>query len=158
MPVKTHLEITIDLTWPSLLPRSYVPGQKQKIEVYRRLARIRRLERLEDFRTELRDRFGAPPEVAEWLLRLAEVRLIAARWQVASIHLEKQSEIDIGPTDLVLNYRSARLIQRLAARSAGRRRVVDAQSAYLRLHADETDAAALFTLLKHLLRFPERRL
>src|SRR5436305_7678472 len=77
MPVKTHLEITIDLPWPALLPRSYVSGQKQKIEVYRRLARIRRLERLEDFRQELRDRFGPVPEIAEWLLRLAELRLLA---------------------------------------------------------------------------------
>ena len=36
---------------------------------------VRRLERLEDFRTELRDRFGPPPEAVEWLLRLAQLRL-----------------------------------------------------------------------------------
>src|SRR5205823_4678709 len=42
MPVKTHLEVTVDLPWPSVLPRDYVPGQKQKIEVYRRLSRVRR--------------------------------------------------------------------------------------------------------------------
>src|SRR5262245_41403616 len=100
MPVKTHLEITIDLTWPSLLPRSYVPGQKQKIEVYRRLARIRRLERLEDFRGELRDRFGPIPEPAEWLLRLAELRILATRWQIASIHLEGKNLTPFEPNYL----------------------------------------------------------
>ncbi len=57
MPVKTHLEVTLDLPWPAVLPREYVPGQKQKIEVYRRLARIRRLERLG----------GLPPRVARSL-------------------------------------------------------------------------------------------
>src|SRR5213078_4475191 len=41
MPVKTHQEVTIALPWPAILPRDYVPGQKQKIEVYRRLARLR---------------------------------------------------------------------------------------------------------------------
>ena len=67
----------VDLPWPAYLPRDYVPGQKLRIEVYRRLARVRRLDRLEDFRQELRDRFGPLPEPAEWLLRLAELRLLA---------------------------------------------------------------------------------
>jgi transcription-repair coupling factor (superfamily II helicase) len=152
------LEVTIDLPWPAYLPRDYVPGQRLRIEVYRRLARIRRLDRLEDFRGELRDRFGQPPEVTEWLLRLAELRLLAARWQVGTVHLEKRSELDIGPIDVVLNYRSARLMQRLAQRSNGRLRVVDDHSAYLRLKPAEVDQAALYPILKDLLRFPERRL
>src|SRR5262249_39494831 len=72
MPIKTHLEVNIDLPWPAFLPRDYVPGQKQKIEVYRRLARIRKLERLEDFRGELRDRFGPIPPIAGWLFPPAQ--------------------------------------------------------------------------------------
>src|SRR5439155_16634357 len=60
-PVKTHLEVTLDLPWPAFLPREYVPGQKLRIEVYRRLARIRNLKKLDDFRQELRDRFGPVP-------------------------------------------------------------------------------------------------
>src|SRR5205807_1910095 len=44
MPLKTPLETTVELPWPAYLPRDYVPGQKQKIEIYRRLARVRRLE------------------------------------------------------------------------------------------------------------------
>ena len=105
-PLRTPLEVTIDLPWPAYLPRDYVPGQKLRIEVYRRLARVRRLERLEDFRQELRDRFGPLPEPAEWLLRLAELRLLAAHWQVATIHLEKPIEGGSGPTDVVLGYRN----------------------------------------------------
>jgi hypothetical protein len=58
---------------------------------------------------------------------------------------------------VVLGYRSARQINRLAARSGGRLRVVDEQSAYFRLHSDEIDPPALYACLKDLLRFPERR-
>src|SRR5205807_5754317 len=87
-PLRTPLEVTVELPYTAYLPREYVPSRRLQIEVYRRLARIRRLERLEDFRQELRDRFGTPPEPVEWLLRLAELRLLAARWHVASIHLE----------------------------------------------------------------------
>ncbi len=156
-PVREPLEVTVDLPWPAYLPRDYVPGQRLRIEVYRRLARLRRTERLEDFRQELRDRFGPLPEPAEWLLRLAHVRLLAARWQVPTVHLETPPERTIGPTDVVLGYRSPRLMQRLAARSAGRLRVVDGKSAYFRLRGDELEPAALYECLQDLLRFPERR-
>jgi transcription-repair coupling factor (superfamily II helicase) len=148
LPLRTPLEVNVDLPWQAFLPRDYVPGQKLRIEVYRRLARIRKLERLDDFRQELRDRFGTPPEPAEWLLRLVELRLLAARWQVADIHLEKQ--------DVVLSYRSARQVQRLATRSQERLRVVDDHSAYLRLEPAETEPEPLFRLLKELLRLPAR--
>jgi len=154
-PLRTPLEVTLDLPWPAVLPRDYVPGQKQKIEVYRRLARIRRPERLEDFRQELRDRFGPPPEAVAWLLRLAELRLLAARWQVATVHLETNPA---GITDVVLGYRNVRKMERLAARGEGRLRIVDGNSAYFRLRPSEIEPLALYSCLKHLLRFVERSL
>jgi transcription-repair coupling factor (superfamily II helicase) len=154
-PQRAPLEVNIELPWPAVLPRDYVPGQRQKIEVYRRLARIRRPQRLDDFRQELRDRFGPLPEAAEWLVRLAEVRLLATRWQIVEIHLEKSLA---GPMDVVLGYRSPRKVAKLAEGSEGRVRVVDGSTAYLRLRGAEDDPAGLYALLKHVLRFPERPL
>jgi transcription-repair coupling factor (superfamily II helicase) len=151
-PVRTPLEVTIDLPWPAYLPREYVAGQRLRIEAYRRLARIRRLERLDDFRHELRDRYGPLPEPAEWLLRLAELRLRAARWCVATVHLDKPPEGVVGPTDVVLGYRSKKRIAELAARDGGRLRVVDAESAYFRPRAEELEQEALYRALKDLLR------
>jgi transcription-repair coupling factor (superfamily II helicase) len=97
MPVKTHLEVTIDLPWPAFLPRDYVAGQKLKIEVYRRLSRVRKMERLDDFRRELRDRYGPIPTPVEWLLRLSELRILASSWQIAEIHLEGNWSVDGTP-------------------------------------------------------------
>jgi transcription-repair coupling factor (superfamily II helicase) len=151
-PLRTPLETSIDLPWRAFLPRDYVQGQRQRIEIYRRLARIRRLERLDDFRQELRDRFGPIPELAEWMLRLAHLRLLAARWQIATVHLEGPAEGSAGPTDVVLVYRSDRQIRRLADRSDGRLRVVDAESAYFRLKANEESLDALYETLERLLR------
>src|SRR5207302_955480 len=76
LPAKRSVETTIDLPWPAYLPHDYVPGQKQRLEVYRRLARVRDAAKLDDFRAELRDRYGPPPEPAEWMLKLAELRLL----------------------------------------------------------------------------------
>jgi transcription-repair coupling factor (superfamily II helicase) len=150
-PRRTPLEVNVDLPWTAYLPHDYVPGQRLRIEVYRRLARVRSLERLEDFRQELRDRYGALPEPADWLLRMAEVRLLAAGWRVASIHLEVPAENRTGPTDVVLKYKKADRIKALAARAKGRLRVVDEETAYFRLHADEMDAEGLYNCLRELL-------
>src|SRR5436305_945636 len=86
LPAKTPLEVNIDLPWPAYLPHDYVPGSKQRLEVYRRLARVRDAAKLDDFRQELRDRYGPPPDTAEWLLRQAELRILAAKWGVTNVH------------------------------------------------------------------------
>jgi transcription-repair coupling factor (superfamily II helicase) len=151
-PSRAPLEVNVDLPWAAYLPRDYVNGQRLRIEVYRRLARVRRLDRLEDFRVELRDRFAAIPEPAEWLLRQAEIRLLASAWKVATVHLEKPPEGVTGPTDVVLGYKSARRVKELADRSKGRLRVVDAESAYFRLRPAEEAPAALYKVLRELLR------
>jgi transcription-repair coupling factor (superfamily II helicase) len=151
-PLRTPLEVNLDLPWAAYLPHDYVAGQRQRIEAYRRLARVRRVERVEDFRQELRDRYGPVPAPAEWLLRLAELRLLAARWKVATVHLERPPEGVSGPTDVVLGYKNAKRIKALAERSAGRLRVVDAESAYFRLKPREESQAALYETLKQLLR------
>lgn len=170
MPVKTHQEVTIDLPWPGLLPREYVPGQKLRIEVYRRLSRVKKLDRLDDFRGELRDRYGPIPPPVEWLLRLAELRILASHWQIAELHLEGKWEVQetaspneapapivaTGPVDLVLVYRHPPKIERLAKRAEGRLRIADAQSAYFRLKPNELEPLSLFASIKHLLRLPDR--
>jgi transcription-repair coupling factor (superfamily II helicase) len=105
-----------------------------------------------DFREELRDRFGPLPENAEWLIRFAEIRLLAARWQVAAIHLEPPLALNSKPVDLVLTYRRERKMRQLAARSGGRLRIIDGATAYYRLDVRERQPLALFACLKELLR------
>src|SRR5262249_46951132 len=122
------------------------------IEVYRRLARIRRVDRLEDFRQELVDRYGPLPGPVEWLLRLAELRILAARWQIAGVHLEKPPDLSESIHDVVLTYRNPQKARRLANRSEGRLRVVDDTRAYYRINAQEAEPLPLFTALKDLLR------
>jgi transcription-repair coupling factor (superfamily II helicase) len=150
-PLRTPLEVHVDLPWSAYLPRDYVQGQRARIEVYRRLARVRRLDRLADFRQEMRDRFGPLPEPAEWLLRLTELRLLAAQWKIASIHLEKSAEVGSGATDVVFGYRHPRRMQELAAGSKGRLRIVDDGSAYFRPTGKELEPLELYATLKDLL-------
>ena len=142
-PPRVAVEVNVDLPWAAFLPRDYVPGQKLRIEVYRRLARLRDPKKLDDFRQELRDRYGPPPEPVEWLLRTTEVRLLCVRWQVAGVHRD-------GP-DLVFSYRNAAKAQQLAARSRGRLKVVDGRSLYLRLKPGEDAPETMYKLLSRVL-------
>ena len=95
------------------------------------------------------------------MLRLAEIRLLAARWQLATIHLEPPTGTAPAasrPTDIVLGYRNRRRMDRLAKRSNGRLRIVDSASAYFRLKPSESKPEALYACLKDLLRLPLRSL
>ncbi|MGL6075061.1 MAG: transcription-repair coupling factor [Fimbriiglobus sp.] len=144
-PPKVAIEVNIDLPWPAFLPRDYVPGQKPRIEVYRRLARLRDAKTLADFRTELTDRYGTPPQPAEWLLKATEVRILCVKWQVTAIHRERN--------DLVLTYRSRGKAEQVSKTSAGRLKVVDDKSMYLRIRPDdgEDDPEAMYQLLTRIL-------
>jgi transcription-repair coupling factor (superfamily II helicase) len=144
-PPKVAVEVNVDLPWPAFLPRDYVPGQKLRIEVYRRLARLRDPAKLNDFRAELRDRYGPPPEPVEWLLRATEVRLLCVKWQLASVHRDNR--------DLVFTYRSAERAKQLVTASKGRFKVVDDKNLYMRLKPEEPDAGeGLYRVLVSALR------
>jgi transcription-repair coupling factor (superfamily II helicase) len=158
---RVAIEVNVDLPWPAFLPRDYVPGQKLRIEVYRRLARLRDLKKLQDFRQELLDRYGTVrtspqtgsdstdgkgefPEPVEWLLRTTEIRLLCVSWQIAGIHRDGR--------DVIFAYRSKEKAQELAARSKGRVKVVDEKSAYLRLKPEEGDTPEeMYRLLRGVL-------
>jgi transcription-repair coupling factor (superfamily II helicase) len=150
-PLRTPLEVVVDLPWAAYLPRDYAAGQKLRVEVYRRLTRVRTLERLAEFRDELRDRFGPIPEPAEWLLRVQELRIRATSWKVADVHLEGPEEGMTGSTYLVLGYRGPRKMKQLAERWP-ELRIVDEKKAYYKLGPAEMDQEALYGVIRDMLR------
>jgi transcription-repair coupling factor (superfamily II helicase) len=151
LPLRTPLEVTIDLPWPAFLPREYVPGQKLRIEVYRRIGRLRKLERLDEFREELRDRFGPIPEPVEWLLRTQEMRIRATGWKLTRIHLEGPGDGQTGPTDAVLSYQSANKMRMLQTRARRDLRIVDDRQALFRLAPNRLEPELLYHDLRALL-------
>jgi transcription-repair coupling factor (superfamily II helicase) len=124
-PQRLTGDCSVELSWRAYLPRDYVPGPKLKLELYRRLGRLRTLAELAEFRRELVDRFGPLPLPGENLLAVAELRIRAETWQIGRIHLE--------PEYAVFTYRSARRISDLARRQPGQIRVVDERTAYVPL-------------------------
>jgi transcription-repair coupling factor (superfamily II helicase) len=143
MPPNTPLEVNVDLPWPAFLPKDYVSDQNSRIEVYRRLSRVRDHATLGDFRQELRDRYGPIPPATEWMLVTTAVKIDAERWQIASIHRNAMN--------LVFSYRDLVKAQRLSALSQGRMKIIDEKDIYLRLQPHELSPEAMHQLMRQLL-------
>ena len=144
-PLAEPLEVHVDLGWPAYLPRDFIPGQKARIEVYRRLGRVRTLETLKDFRQEMRDRFGAIHPTVEWLFRLVEVRVRADCWKISALQFDR-SQGESGPVDLVLVGRNPHLLAELGKKSPRFRRA-DENHLYCRLKPHELAEDALYDLI-----------
>ena len=85
-------EFTADCTIESdlelRLPAEYVPQENERITLYRRLDNMENLDRLSEFRAELRDRFGEIPATTEELLRVVPLRMAARRLGMERIVLK----------------------------------------------------------------------
>jgi transcription-repair coupling factor (superfamily II helicase) len=144
LPPRESVDVNIDLPGEAYLPRTYVPDLRAKIDLYRRLARLTAESAVDDFASELSDRFGSLPAVVEHLLELARLRIWAHAWGVREIRIEDRYA--------VLHYTSREKITRLVQRSNKRLRVADSISAYLPLASGVHQASEIFAEVKSLLR------
>ena len=68
-------EVKIELPIEAHLPHDYVPSERLRLEMYKRLAGVRTLEEVTELRDELVDRYGEPTEPVEALLEVARLRV-----------------------------------------------------------------------------------
>ena len=64
---------SIDISADAYIPSAYIPGESQKLELYKKISYIETQEDYEDLTEELTDRYGDIPEP---LLRLMEIALL----------------------------------------------------------------------------------
>jgi len=144
LPPKQTVDVALELPGESYIPRSYVPDMRQKIDLYRRMARLSSQQELDELAGELVDRFGPRPPQVERMLELCQIRIWAHGWQIRSIHLEDPY--------VVFGYTRRRRVEQLAERGGGRLRIVDDHSAYLPLGKQTREIEALYEAIKSLLR------
>ena len=78
-PVPPPTECLADLAIPASLPERYVPAPEQRMDLYRRIARLRDADDASDITDELIDRYGEPPASVTNLIAIALLRARAAR-------------------------------------------------------------------------------
>jgi transcription-repair coupling factor (superfamily II helicase) len=87
-------EINMDI--PAFLPGDYVMDTDVRLNLYRRLSGLKRASELEALVTEIKDRFGPPPEEVVNLCGVMALRIILKRLRV--------SRLDVGEDGLVLTF------------------------------------------------------
>lgn len=70
-------ETRLDFSYPGYIPKSYIPENLIRRELYHRIGETVSFEELDMIEDELKDRFGTPPEEISWLLYLTKIKVLA---------------------------------------------------------------------------------
>jgi transcription-repair coupling factor (superfamily II helicase) len=92
-------EIRIELPVEAHLPHDYVPSERLRLEMYKRLAEVREDQDIDLLREEMRDRYGEPPGPAERLLAVARFRARCRRARVTEVTVQSKY-IRFAPVEL----------------------------------------------------------
>ncbi len=100
---KNHLGNTewspqITLGIEIMIPESYVSDLNVRMNLYRRLANLSTHEKIEDFASELIDRFGTLPKATENLLQVVTLKLFCRQADI--------EKIEAGPKGAVIGFRN----------------------------------------------------
>ena len=88
-------EFTADCTVESdlelRLPPDYVPQESERISLYQQLDNMEHPEQVEEFRAQLKDRFGAIPKTTEELIRVVPLRMAARQLGIERLVMKKET-------------------------------------------------------------------
>ena len=92
-PAARELETRVDLRVDAFLPSDYVTEEKQRMEMYKRIASVVTDEDRADVTDELIDRYGELPAAAETLLDVSQLRALCNRLGVSRVTRGKEGLI-----------------------------------------------------------------
>jgi transcription-repair coupling factor (superfamily II helicase) len=85
IPVEEELETQLDIKVDAYIPDEYIPDEKQKVEMYRRIASIESKEDYYDVEEEVEDRFGDIVLPVRNLLVMAYIKSLCKKLEITSI-------------------------------------------------------------------------
>ena len=139
-PAELWRPVNLDLGVDASIPRTYIRAERQRMEVYKRLAAARTVDDVQVLRDDSRDAFGPVPEDVETLLALAEIRVLAQPWGIRSIVLD--------PPDVIFAVDDLDRAQTLFSEGPGSPRLPDAHTVHWRLGRRYLEAPTLLTILR----------
>jgi transcription-repair coupling factor (superfamily II helicase) len=92
-------EVRIELPIDAHLPHDYIPSERLRLEIYKRLAEVRLDSDIDEIREELLDRYGNPPVEVESLLFVARFRARARQVGVGEVTIAGKY-VRFAPVDL----------------------------------------------------------
>jgi len=150
----------IDLGTPTYIPKNYIPLDRHRMDVYRKIAVARTPADLQQIEAELADVYGPVPDEVKLLLDIGELRIAAAKWDIRSIVASQPAPAK--PGDLVFSFKQgvegvppsnrgqdARdTVKALFAHVQGSVRIPDPKTINLRLNPNYFEPRTLIGLLR----------
>lgn len=84
-PVAKKFEPQIDIKVDAYLPEKYIRNASERVDIYRRLIEAGSIEKIQDLKKELIDRFGELPEEAEMLFDYVQIKALAEKALVSKL-------------------------------------------------------------------------
>jgi len=147
-PIEKPVTMTINIgsASASYIPKSYIASDRQRMDVYRRIAIAKNEKDLNQLREELNDLFGKIPTQVDDLIDITELRIAAANFGIRSI-----TTLDL---DLIFSFDDGASAKDLFKRAPGRVSVPDAKTVHLRLEKNYFEPQTLKSVLRKLLKPP----
>ena len=87
--VQPELNLQID----TYIPDDYVPDERSKFYLYKKIAALSEDAQIDDLRAEFRDRYGPIPDSIDKLIKVARLRLLAKKASIKSMDQKDQKVI-----------------------------------------------------------------
>jgi len=144
-PIEQIPTAVVDLGFAAYIPKNYIPIDRLRMDVYRKIAVARTGEDLKQLESELGDVYGPVPEEVKLLLELAEIRIAASKHDIKSIVASGN--------DLAFSFAESpgEKANSLFANVSGRVRIVDGKTVCLRLPGNYFEPATLLSLVRKIL-------
>jgi transcription-repair coupling factor (superfamily II helicase) len=135
----------IDLGFAAYIPKNYIPADRIRLDVYRRIAVAKQAEELSHLETELADVYGPPAEEIKSLLSIAGLRIAADKLDIKSIVAHGGNLVFSFAADAAQN--AKRLLKNVAARYT----VADETTVYLHLPENYFEQQTLINFVRKIL-------
>ena len=80
-------DVVVETSFPSYLPQDYVESSTERFDLYKRLTQLTEPNKIHDFQSELKDRFGILPVEAETLIHETLIKLIVEKIGAQKINI-----------------------------------------------------------------------
>ncbi len=141
-----HVELGVDV----YIPAWYVPADRQRMEIYRRMVKCREAQELTQLASDLADAYGKIPPVVQTLLDMAEIRVRAGQVGIDSI-------VRMDP-DIIFAVRDFQVAKGVFEGAKGSVRLPDERTVHWRPPKAYLELPTLITVLLRRLRDAQLRL
>ena len=141
-PVEAFPTAVLDLGFTTCIPKNYIPLDRGRMDVYRKIAVARTADDLKQVESELADIYGPVPDEVKLLLELGELRIAASKLGIKSIITSGR--------DLVFSFAkdAEGKADSLFAKVSGDVRIANPKTAYLRLPKNYFEPRTLINILR----------